>query len=94
MFDIISGREIAKVDLNGDCDDLFLDPMRNFLSEGFIDVFAQTNPDDYTLKEAVPTEIKARTAFFDGNRLYLAVPKRGSHFAEVRCYRTEGSGAR
>jgi DNA-binding beta-propeller fold protein YncE len=98
VFDTTSGHEIAKVDLHGDCDDLFLDPIRKQLyascGEGFIDVFAQADPDHYALKEAIPTETKARTSFFDGSRLYLAVPKRGSHFAEVRCYRIEGLGAR
>jgi len=29
----------------------------------------------------------ARTCFFDGQYLYLAVPKRGTQSAEIRCYR-------
>jgi len=93
VFDTESGKEVAKVDLHGDCDDLFFDARRRQLyascGEGFIDVFEQKDPDHYVLKEAVKTAAKARTAFFDGERLYLAVPRRGDQRAEVRCYRIE-----
>jgi len=43
--------------------------------------------DDYELKEAVKTEDKARTGFFDGERLYLAVPKRNDRSREIAAYR-------
>lgn len=93
VFDTESGREVAKLDLHGDCDDLFFDPARRQIyascGEGFIDVFTQSDADHYALKESVKTESKARTCFFDGDRLYLAVPKRGDRPAEVRCYRVE-----
>jgi len=93
VFDTESGKEVAKLDLHGDCDDLFFDPARRQLyascGEGFIDVFSQTDADHYALKEAVKTEAKARTGFFDGERIYLAVPKQGDRPAEVRCYRIE-----
>jgi hypothetical protein len=93
VFDTASGKEVAKLDLHGDCDDLFFDaPGRQIYAscgEGFIDVFAQTDADHYRLKEAVKTTPKARTCFFDGDHLYLAVPKRGNTAAEVQCYRVE-----
>jgi len=93
VFDTESGKEVAKLDLHGDCDDLFFDPARRQIyascGEGFIDVFAQTDADHYALKEAVKTEGKARTCFFDGERIYLAVPKRGDRSAEVRSYHIE-----
>ena len=41
------------------------------------------------VREAVKTEVKARTAFSDGARLYLAVPKRGDSPAELRIYNFE-----
>lgn len=91
VFDTTSGREVANADLHGDCDDLFFDGHRRRLyaacGEGFIDVFALDGADRVVLTETVETEAKARTAFFDGERLYLAVPKRGGHDAEVRVYR-------
>jgi YVTN family beta-propeller protein len=93
VFDTESGKEVARLDLHGDCDDLFVDPARRQIyascGEGFIDVFAQTDADHYAPKESVRTEAKARTCFFDGERIYLAVPKRGDRSAEVRCYRVE-----
>jgi hypothetical protein len=90
VFDTESGKQIAKLDLHGDCDDLFFDPSRRQLyascGEGFIDVFTQTTEDHYALKRAVKTAGKARTCFFDGEHIYLAVPKQGDRSAEVRCY--------
>lgn len=93
VFNTESGQEVAKLDLHGDCDDLFFDAARRQLyascGEGFIDVFTQTDAEHYSLKEAIKTEGKARTCFFDGDHIYLAVPKRGERSAEVRCYRLE-----
>ncbi len=93
VFDTETGKETAKLDLHGDCDDLFLDPARRRIyascGEGFIDVFTQSDADRYSRKESVKTKAGARTCFFDGQRIYLAVPKRGSRSAEVRCYRIE-----
>jgi len=92
-FDTESGKEVTKLSLHGDCDDLFFDPVRRRLyascGEGFIDVFVQTEANRYTLEEAVKTESGARTCFFDGKYLYLAVPKHGGRSAEVRRYRVE-----
>lgn len=93
VFDTESGNEVAKLDLHGDCDYLFFDSSRRKLyascGEGFIDVFTQTDADHYALKETLITKGKARTGFFDGDHLYLAVPKRGDQPAEVQCYRLE-----
>jgi hypothetical protein len=93
VFDTQSGKEVAKLDLHGDCDDLFYDAARRQLyascGEGFIDVFSQADADHYALKEAVKTEHKARTCFFDGERVYLAVPLSGNRPAQVQVYRVE-----
>ena len=93
VFDAQSGKEIAKLDLHSDCDDLFFHPARRQIyascGEGFIDVFTQMDADHYVLKEAIKTEARARTCFFDGEHIYLAVPKRGERLAEVRSYRLE-----
>lgn len=55
--------------------------------EGFIDVFEQTATDQYNRVESVRTEAKARTCYFTGDFLYLAVPRCGNQSAEIRCYR-------
>jgi hypothetical protein len=90
VFATTSGKEIAKLNLHGDCDDVFFDRQRRQLyascGEGFIDVFTQTDADHYAATGAVPTVAKARTCFFDGDRLYLAVPKRGDEPAQIRTY--------
>jgi hypothetical protein len=90
VFDTESGRQVAKLDLHGDCDDLFYDEPRRRLyascGEGFIDVFAQTDADHYTPDESVKTVKGARSCFFDGERIFLAVPRDGGHAAEVREY--------
>jgi hypothetical protein len=86
-----SGEEVAKLDLQGDCDDLFFDAVRRQIyascGEGFIDIFTQGDADHYALQEAVATVAKARTCYFDGHQIYLAVPRRGDQPAEIRCYR-------
>ncbi len=91
VFDTGSGREVARLDLHGDCDDLFCDTARRRLyascGEGFIDVFEQTATDQYNRVESVRTEAKARTCYFTGDFLYLAVPRCGNQSAEIRCYR-------
>ena len=91
VFDTLSGKEVAKLDLHGDCDDLFFDATRRQIyascGEGFIDVFSQTDADHYALKIAAKTVAKARTCFYRGDKIYLAVPKRRDQDAEIRCYK-------
>jgi len=91
VFETATGKEMARLELHGDCDDLYFDPARHQIyascGQGFIDVFAQTDADHYALREAVPTVAKARTCFFDGQQIYLAVPRRGEQPAEIRCYK-------
>jgi YVTN family beta-propeller protein len=97
VFDTESGREVTRVNLHGDCDDLFYDGARHQVyascGAGFIDVFSQTDADHYSLKEAVKTESGARTCLLDGDHLYLAVPKRDDGDAELRSYLVTGSGS-
>jgi YVTN family beta-propeller protein len=96
VFDTENGKEVARVDLHGDCDDLFFDSVRRQLyascGEGFVDIFRQADADHYSLREAVTTEPKARTALLAGDFLFVAVPRRGDRSAEVRCYRIESPG--
>jgi hypothetical protein len=90
VFDTENGHQVAKLDLHGDCDDLFYDGPRSRLyascGEGFIDVFSRTDADHYALDESIKTAKRARTCFFDGGRLFLAVPHAGDHPAEIREY--------
>ena len=90
-----SGKQVASYPTVGDADDAFYDAAhkRVYVSggEGFIDVFDHRGPDDYKPSGRIPTASGARTSFFvpELNRLYLAVPHRGSQKAEIRVYEAQ-----
>ncbi len=89
------GDVIAKIDISGDCDDLFYDTKRQrvyaICGAGKIDVIDQINPNTYRVSTTIGTADGARTGFFVSERdaLFVAVPHRGSQQAEVRCYQIE-----
>ncbi len=92
LYDTASGKQAGSFDTVGDADDLFYDAARRRLyvsgGEGFVDVF-ERGPDG-SLKHAtrVPTAKGARTSLFvpEQNKLYVAVPHRGSQKAEIRVF--------
>jgi DNA-binding beta-propeller fold protein YncE len=92
VLDTESGKSVADVAISGDTDDLFYDAKRKRLyvscGEGFINVIEQASPDSYRTRSRVATAAGARTSFFTAalDRLYLAVPERGSQRAELRVY--------
>jgi len=93
VFDIATGRQMAEAELHGDCDDLFDDPVRHKIyascGEGFLDVFGQTDDGKYHRENSIKTAGGARTCWFDGQKLYLAVPHRGPQGAELRIYKLD-----
>jgi len=90
VFDTKTGNKATTLTLHGDCDDLFYDAARKLIyascGEGFLDVFLQVDPEHYSVKQSIAIASGARTAFFDGNFIYLAVPRRGNQMAVVRVY--------
>jgi DNA-binding beta-propeller fold protein YncE len=90
-----SGKQVASYPTVGDADDAFYDAAhkRVYISggEGFIEAFDQHGADDYKPSSRIPTASGARTSFFvpELNRLYLAVPHRGSQKAEIRVYEAQ-----
>jgi|SRR5690242_2101928 len=92
VFDTESGKILANLDTVGDADDIFYDSSRQRIyiagGDGFLSIFQQLDPDHYEPVTKIPTVAGARTALFvpELNRLYLAVPHRGSQRAEVRVY--------
>jgi len=92
VFDTASGKEIASFDIVGDTDDLFYDAARKRLyvsgGEGFVDVLQDQGANRFTRAARLPTAAGARTSLYvaEQNRLYLAVPHRGSQKAEIRVY--------
>ena len=95
VLDMKSGTEVATYPTVGDADDAFYDAAhkRVYVSggEGFIDVFDQRSANDYQAAGRTSTASGARTSLFvpELNRLYLAVPHRGSQQAEIRVYEAE-----
>ena len=93
VVDTRTGQETGAADIVGDTDDLFYDPTRQRLyvsgGDGFLDVFQAVAPTDGLTRIAhMHTAPGARTSLFVAtqNRVYLAVPHRGSQRAEVRIY--------
>jgi hypothetical protein len=76
----------------GDCDDVFYDERRHRVyaigGEGGISVVQQRDADHYDELGRIKTVSGARTGFFseDLDKLYVAVKKHESQFAEIRVY--------
>jgi DNA-binding beta-propeller fold protein YncE len=92
VLDTQSGKVIANLDTVGDADDIFYDSSRQRIyiagGEGFLSIFQQLDRDHYQPVTKIPTAASARTALFvpELDRLYVAVPHRGSQRAELRVY--------
>ena len=92
VYDTTSGKEVTSFDIVGDTDDLFYDAARKRLyvsgGEGYLDVFQNQDANRFARIAHVPTAAGARTSLFvaEQNRLYLAVPHRGSQKAAIRVY--------
>jgi hypothetical protein len=92
IFDIGTGKPVGDLAISGDTDDLFFDAKRQRLyvscGEGFIDVVQRRNSDQYERIARVPTRTGARTSFFSSelDQLYVAVPERAGHAAEIQIY--------
>jgi DNA-binding beta-propeller fold protein YncE len=92
VYDTTMEKQISSFDIVGDTDDLFYDVARRRLyvsgGEGYIDVFQQQDANRFTRLAHMATAAGARTSLFvpEQNRLYLAVPHRGSQKAQIRLY--------
>ncbi len=90
-----AGDVVAKIDISGDCDDVFYDGKRHrvyaICGAGKIDIIEQADPNTYTTSTKVDTADGARTGLFVSERdtLFVAVPHHGSQKAEIRAYRIE-----
>ncbi len=93
VIDMESGKILQQIDCPGDSDDIFFDAARKRIyvagGDGTLEAFAQKSADEYQSLGKVKTAEGARTALFvpDLNRIYVAVPKKGSTpQAEVRVF--------
>ncbi len=95
IYDTASGKEMRKLDICGDVDDIFYDGLNKRIyascGGGFLDVFQQKGGNEYALLARIPTAKGARTALFvpQQRRLYLAAPHHGQQQAEIRIYTVE-----
>jgi len=95
VHDIDSGREVAKLNIGGDTDDLFFDAERKRLyvicGEGRVDVFRQDDADHYTTMGTVKTATRARTGLFvpEEGKLYVAAPAVDGAAARILVYRAQ-----
>ena len=93
VYDIDSGKVVAKQPIGKDTDDIFFDPERKRLyvicGEGRVDIVRQENPDRYSLERTVRTAPRARTGLFvpEEGRLYVAAPAIGTSSARLLTYR-------
>jgi hypothetical protein len=97
VLDMNSGREIASLPGAADTDDMWYDETRRRIyvpsGEGFLFVYQQIDADHYQRIAKIPTAIGARTSAYFGqvgkhNSLYLAVPGRSGHGAEMWVFET------
>jgi DNA-binding beta-propeller fold protein YncE len=96
VFDTQSGHMITALPSVQDADDPYHDAARKRIymagGEGFIYAFQEKDPDHYQLLVKIPSALGARTAGYFGkgkkgfDRLYLAVPARADHGAEIWIY--------
>jgi DNA-binding beta-propeller fold protein YncE len=90
-----TGAEIARLRAAGECDDVFFDASRKRIyeigGEGFISVFEQADPDQYSLVQNVPSTIGVRTGFWFAkrDRFYVGVPAKGNEPAQIWTYEAE-----
>lgn len=87
-----SGQVVSKLQIVGDVDDVFFDSIHRMIyvigGEGFVDAFRLRDPDHLDKVARVNSAPGARTGLFVSvlNRLFVAVPHRGSQPAKVIVY--------
>ena len=88
VLDTKSGKEVTSLSITNGVDDAVYDPASKRLytaADGNVDVYEQTDPDNYKLLAKVPTGPVGRTAKLvpELNRYFVAVPQHGTKSAEV-----------
>ena len=93
VYDVASGRAVARLPIGGDVDDLFYDPARKRVyavcGEGRVDVVRQESADHYVLEASASTAPGARTGLYVASegKLYVAAPADGTAPARILVFR-------
>ena len=88
VMDTQSGKEIAALPITKGVDDAVYDPASKRIytaSDGIVDVYQQSGPDEYKLLAQIPTGPMARTARLvpELKRYFVAVPQHGADPAKI-----------
>ena len=88
VLDSNTGKELQALPIHQGVDDLIYDPISRRLyasTDGFMDVFEQSDLDHYASLGSVPTGANGRTSRLvpELNRLFVAVPRNGSVSARI-----------
>jgi DNA-binding beta-propeller fold protein YncE len=92
VYDTETGKLVTTLESVGDMDDIFYDTAHKMVfvigGEGYIDIFSQRDASNYELMMRIPTAPGTRTGLWvpELNRLYAAVPHRGTQEAEIKVY--------
>ena len=95
VYDIDSGRVVARLPIGGDTDDIFVDSEHKrvyvICGEGRVDIFRAAGRDQYEREASIHTAPRARTGLFvpELGTLYVAAPAAGTERARVLVYRTQ-----
>ena len=95
VMDTTTGKEVARMRVAGECDDIFYDAMRRRIyvigAEGFVTVVQVKDPDHYEVIENVPTAIGVRTGTFyiKRDKLIVGVPAKGNEPAQMWTFEAE-----
>lgn len=94
VLDTQTGKELAALPITKGVDDLTYDPSSKRIyaaGDGSVDVYQQTDPDNYKLLGKVPTGPVGRTARLvpELNRYFVAVPQHGTTNAEVLVFEVQ-----
>jgi len=80
IYDIDTGKNVAKLPIGGDADDIFFDAQRSRIyvicGEGRVDVFRRETVDRYAHETSIKTAPRARTGLFvpELEKLFVAAP--------------------
>lgn len=91
VLDTETGKQVARVTIPGDVDDLYFDARRRRLyascGEGFLVVIKQAGETRFDVAARIPTSKQARTCLFDSatGRIFAAVPA-GKEGPEIRIF--------
>ena len=96
-FNTESGQLVTALPCAQDADDLYYDSARKRIyvtgGEGYISVFQQIDANHYEPRAKIPSSLGSRTSAYYGkmgkkgfDRLYVAVPARANHGAEIQIY--------